>query len=383
MPEVLIYKLISRKVLKKIQSEFSSDALLEKAQLELITNKQNAKIVSDFLPNSFSNSEIEDNQNPDDSENLRPIPKRQKKSKNTGLNIVKKEAKPRQENIRKSYPKSSSKNSNAPKNSGLEKYISEKKEEVRILQDEIKDLEDKLRKMINQRNRQNTIFSLRESIRIRKERLEKIVDSSHIKVIKLNDEFSNEVDSKTNKFLKKCPHCLVSILDKNLLSHIEARCPKRPNIRNFEVNQKSKSGGIKLVTEYMSWKLLPKGEWFFRHLSNHFRHLNSTKKWKNNFFDETRLQKIEKNLYPNKCFIGKDEFEGYVVYCFDWTGNVVLECPIYGNAIYIIKQGNSSWQEIAKATKWEARTKYSHQVKIINHSKTWLERLEQNLRYEL
>ncbi len=61
----------------------------------------------------------------------------------------------------------------------------------------------------------------------------------------------------------------------------------------------------------------------------------------------------------------------------------MLECPIYGNAIYIIKRGKSTWQEIAKATKWEARTKYSDQIKVINHSETWLERLEQNLRYGL
>ena len=93
-------------------------------------------------------------------------------------------------------------------------------------------------------------------------------------------------------------------------------------------------------------------------------------------------KKIEKTLRPNKCFVGKGEFEGYIAYCFDWTESVILECPIYGNAIYIIKRGKFTWQEIAKASKWEARTEYSAQVKVINHSNTWLERLEQSLRYD-
>lgn len=381
MPKVLIYKLISKKVLKNIQLEFNSDELLKKAQLECITNKENAKVVSDFLPNPFS--KIEKNQNRDNIKNLQLISTQEKRSKKTGLNIVRKEVKPHQENIRKRYLKSSSKNSSAPKNSGLTKYVTEKKEEVRILQDEIKELEDKLRKINNQRNRQNTIFSLKESIRTKKDSIEKIFDFSHVKVIRSNDEFSNKADLEINKVFKKCPHCLVSILDKNLLNHIKAKCPKRPIILDSQVSQEFKSGDTKLVVEYMSWQLLPKGEWLFRHLSNHFKHLNSTKKWKNKFFDKTRFQKIEKNLYPNKCFIGKDEFEGYVVYCFDWTSNVVLECPIYGNAIYIIKQGNYTWQEIAKSSKWQARTEHSEQVTVINHSETWLERLKKNLRHEL
>lgn len=116
-------------------------------------------------------------------------------------------------------------------------------------------------------------------------------------------------------------------------------------------------------------------------LTSHFEQLNSLSKWRNKFPDKTRFQKIEKTLCPNKCFIGKGKFEGYVAYCFDWTNSVILECPIYGNAIYIIKRGKFTWQEIAQASKWEARTEYSEQVTVINHSETWLERLEENLRY--
>lgn len=324
---------------------------------------------------------IEKNQNPDNVENLRPISIQKKKSKRTKLNIVKKEVKPHQENTRRSYLKSSSKNSNAPKSTGLTEHVIEKKKEGRILQVEIKELEDKLREIISQKNRQNTISYLREYIIIKKEKLEKIVDSSHVKVIRSNDKFANKDDLQINKLFKKCPHCLVSILDKNLLHHIETKCPKRPNDLDSKINQKSKSGDTKLTVEYVSWKLLPKGEWLSQHLSNHFRSLNSKKKWEKKVFDQTRFQKIEKDLHPNKCFVGKDEFESYIVYCFDWTDKVILECPIYGNATYVIKSGEFTWKDIAKESKWDVRTEHSDQVTVINHSETWLERLKHNLKY--
>lgn len=172
---------------------------------------------------------------------------------------------------------------------------------------------------------------------------------------------------------KDCPYCLVSVNVNNFEIHINEKCPKNSN--KFNISKPN------LSVEKLSWTLLPKGEWLFNELTKHFKQLNSTKKWRNKSFDEARLQKIEETLKPNKCFVGNDEFEGYIVYCFDWTDKAILECPIYGNAIYIIRQGKCTWQEIAKASKWEARTEHSEQVTVINHSETWLERLEQNLRY--
>ncbi len=233
-----------------------------------------------------------------------------------------------------------------------------------------------------------------------------VKESKGIKISKSNSEKYNKPDliKYDEKHYKICPYCKSTVKTFKYDLHIIQKCPKRENQQHLTNPKNTEKGTLllkkdlrkpsfakenitntpqnKLEIEKIHWKLLPQGEWLFTELQNHFRRLSSTKKWRNKPFDEARLLKIEKNLKPNKCFVGKDEFDGYVVYCFNWTQNVILECPIYGNAIYIIKRGNSSWQEIAKATKWEARTKYSHQVKIINHSKTWLERLEQNSRYE-
>ncbi len=143
-----------------------------------------------------------------------------------------------------------------------------------------------------------------------------------------------------------------------------------------------------IETEDMNWEIFPVGEWFENKnatskLFDYFRNLQNKVKWRNKFFDKSRLDGIYEKLNPQPPIYGKKKFEGYIVYFFDWTDKVILDCPIYGNATYVIKSGKYSWQEIAKNSKFEARTEYSEQVAIINHNETWLERLEQNLRYGL
>ena len=53
-----------------------------------------------------------------------------------------------------------------------------------------------------------------------------------------------------------------------------------------------------MSVEKISWTLLPKGEWLFEKLTNHFKHLNSLSHWKNKSFDETRFQKNRKDSAP-------------------------------------------------------------------------------------
>lgn len=258
----------------------------------------------------------------------------------------------------------------------IEKY-EYKEHPIQLLEEEIKVLEKRIRsikKSLPLSLFKHLITKMETELQEKKLTLPKVIN-----------------EKKTNSKYENCIHCNTLILEKNLYDHTEINCPKKPtqitnNLHNLKTegipftNKNSIENYIKV--ERLSWELLPQGEWLFTELQNHFKRLSSTNKWRNKPFDENRLQKIEKFLKPNKCYIGNDEFEGYVVYCFNWTNSLILECPIYGNAIYIIKKGEFSWEEIAKATKWEARTKYSNQVKVINHRDTWLERLEQSLRYD-
>lgn len=128
----------------------------------------------------------------------------------------------------------------------------------------------------------------------------------------------------------------------------------------------------KLKIQKLSWKLLPKEKWTVEDVVKIFR-TYSFKRWQNATFDESRLRKIINVLKPNVCYIGEDEFEGYVVFCFNQTEKVVMECPIIGNAVYVI---NGNWQEITKLSKREAKHRYTNCIKTINHNETWLERLQ-------
>lgn len=138
--------------------------------------------------------------------------------------------------------------------------------------------------------------------------------------------------------------------------------------------------------EEVDWEIFPVGDWINKEeipnkLFEHFRKLQSKGIWRNKIFDKNRIDEIYHKLNPVTYRTGKKKFEGYVVYFFDWTDKIILECPIYGNATYVISAGKSPWQEIAKNSKWEARNDYSDQVTVINHSENWIERLEQNLKY--
>jgi hypothetical protein len=146
----------------------------------------------------------------------------------------------------------------------------------------------------------------------------------------------------------------------------------------YSSNEQIQNTAVRLpVIEKLSWDILPKGEWSLEQIIKHFKELNCKKRWKEKRFDKTRIERICNHLNPATLYIGREQFEGYVVFCFDWTEKAVLECPIYGNAIYVI---NSEWEKISKLSKWEARKKYSNQVSVINHTDTWLKRLSVNLR---
>ncbi len=120
----------------------------------------------------------------------------------------------------------------------------------------------------------------------------------------------------------------------------------------------------------LPWKFFPKGQWTVEQIVKEFGKYVS----QNEIIDESRIWKIYENLRPSDCYISQDGFNRYIAFCFDWTDKVVLECPIYGNAIYIIR---GDWKEITKLSKWHARR--SHKVTVIRHNETWFSRLKNTL----
>lgn len=117
--------------------------------------------------------------------------------------------------------------------------------------------------------------------------------------------------------------------------------------------------GVGPNLERLPWKLLPPGNIAIAILNAHFRKLEQKTSWRDKVFDVSRLARIENDLRPSYRYIGEDGFEGYVAYSFHRTNCIVLECPVYANATYILKD---NWQTISKLTKWEARTAHSKNV---------------------
>jgi len=124
--------------------------------------------------------------------------------------------------------------------------------------------------------------------------------------------------------------------------------------------------------------LLPPGTSDIRQVVEHYRKISQ------NFpgglnphqIDPTRLEKIQ-SLRPIKCYIGKDSWLGYVVFEFSHSACVVLECPVEGNATYILF---GDWKAMVSHTKAEIRHRFAASCTRIIHKGDWLFRLRATLR---
>ena len=118
------------------------------------------------------------------------------------------------------------------------------------------------------------------------------------------------------------------------------------------------------------WKLLPSGKHPFPKLCEYYNELQSISSGKR--YEIERLEKIY-SLAPDDIYVGQDEFEGYAVFVFKESNKAVLECPIVGNAIYIIKD---NWKSLSQRSKSELLWYHSNSVLRIIHSENWFEKLK-------
>ena len=75
--------------------------------------------------------------------------------------------------------------------------------------------------------------------------------------------------------------------------------------------------------------------------------------------------------------MGKDGWEGYVVFGFADSSRVVLECPIEGNATYIL---SGDWQIAVGHSKQYLRDKCPEFCGRVFHRGDWLNRIRLALR---
>lgn len=134
------------------------------------------------------------------------------------------------------------------------------------------------------------------------------------------------------------------------------------------------------------WRALPPGEATpaakaTRADVNRYYHDRLQSEGKFDRFNQDRLDKATELPYvewwvPSEKFGG---FDGYSIISFALTDKVLLECPIYGNAAYVIGAGEESWKDTPKHQLVESglAEKISHQ------GENWHERIQQALDLEL
>jgi hypothetical protein len=126
--------------------------------------------------------------------------------------------------------------------------------------------------------------------------------------------------------------------------------------------------GTARPTGRLPWRLLPPGELTIERLRSHYKGLQ----YRNPHvrYDVERLEKAV-SLEPEACYVGTDEFEGYVVFTFAQTQRALLECPIYGNAIYVL---GPDWRRLSKMSKQELLSGRLGGVTKIVHRGDWFKR---------
>jgi hypothetical protein len=155
------------------------------------------------------------------------------------------------------------------------------------------------------------------------------------------------------------------------------------DIENYELMGYDFSGSGKNKNNFakikkVKWIILPRGKHPFSEIIRYIGQLKKTK-WLNNVVDENRIKTIYKlRSDKTEVIVGAEEFDGYFIFTFPEMKLFVLDCPLYGNAIYIIK---GSWKKIktlSKLSKGEIIKRYPNTIRII-HKGEWEKRLSNKL----
>ena len=118
-----------------------------------------------------------------------------------------------------------------------------------------------------------------------------------------------------------------------------------------------------IATRRLPWRFLPPGKMGIKRVVSEFRR---RKQFLPDYeVDEERLAFME-SLGADETYVGRDSFEGYICFYFIERKIGVLECPFYGNALYILTH---DWQTLSKFTKTELLEQFSASVETIRHTR--------------
>ncbi len=127
------------------------------------------------------------------------------------------------------------------------------------------------------------------------------------------------------------------------------------------------------IVEKLSFELLPAEIWFSDlSMKKYFEDIGKREKGKGIEIDWERIEKI-KSLNPVKCYVGTSGWQGYIVFEFDYTEKVILECPVFGSATYIL---SGDWRKMIGHSRKYLRTMFPDDYEKIVHKGDWLLRIK-------
>lgn len=121
----------------------------------------------------------------------------------------------------------------------------------------------------------------------------------------------------------------------------------------------------------LPFRLLPPGELSVESLKRHYDGGGAGGD-PDRRYEPERVKRVL-SLGPSACYVGTDEFDGYVVFTFPHTEAALLECPVRGNAAYVIDR---DWMELARMSKRELLDERPAVVTKVVHKGDWFERLK-------
>lgn len=124
------------------------------------------------------------------------------------------------------------------------------------------------------------------------------------------------------------------------------------------------------VVNRLPFRPLPTGELSVESLKRHYE--NGVGDDPDRRYDPERMEKVL-SLGPSVVYVGTEGFAGYMVFTFPHTEAALLECPVRGNAAYVIDR---DWMRLARKSKRELLDERPTEVRKVVHKGDWFERLK-------
>jgi hypothetical protein len=149
---------------------------------------------------------------------------------------------------------------------------------------------------------------------------------------------------------------------------------KIETLKNLDEEETSQEGDFKI--NVLPFEVLPPG---FLDSSEYYRAFGSSRAGSQERLKKEREERLKfvESLGNHTQYMGSNEIGSkYIVFVFE--SNVVAECPMEGNAIYVI-DGLNDWKKLLRNSKTNLLSDYPDRVRRIIHKTDWQIRLKRAL----